>query len=81
MAQRVKSLPKVWETEMQPILVFLPGKAHGQRSLVGYSPWDCKELNMTEQLHIFTKGPESSDVLMKIWKISCICRSECHRKF
>ena len=23
---------------------------HGQRSLVGYSPWDCKELDMTEQL-------------------------------
>ena len=23
---------------------------HGQRSLVGYSPWDCKELDTTEQL-------------------------------
>ena len=23
---------------------------HGQRSLVGYSPWGCKELDMTEQL-------------------------------
>ena len=21
--------------------VFLPGKSHGQRSMVGYSPWDC----------------------------------------
>ena len=29
----------------------LPGKPHGQRSLVGYSPWGCKELDMTEQLH------------------------------
>ena len=28
--------------------VFLPGKSHGQRSLVGYSPWDCKESDMTE---------------------------------
>ena len=27
---------------------FLPGKPHGQRSLVGYSPWGPKELNMTE---------------------------------
>ena len=26
---------------------FLPGKFHGQRSLVGYSPWCCKELDMT----------------------------------
>ena len=23
--------------------VFLPGESHGQRSLVGYSPWGCKE--------------------------------------
>ena len=21
---------------------FLPGKSYGQKSLVGYSPWDCK---------------------------------------
>ena len=27
--------------------IFLPGKYHGQRSLVGYSPWDHKELNRT----------------------------------
>ena len=35
--------------------VFLPGKFHGERSLVGYSPWDHKELDMTEQLsmHLF----------------------------
>ena len=31
--------------------VFLPGKSHGQRSLVCYSPWGHKELDMTEQLH------------------------------
>ena len=32
----------------QPIAVPLPGKSHGQRSLVGYSPWGHKELDMTE---------------------------------
>ena len=32
----------------QPTLVFLPGEAHGQRSLEGYSPWGHKELDMTE---------------------------------
>ena len=32
----------------QPIPVFLPGESHGQRSLVGYSPWSHKELDMTE---------------------------------
>ena len=30
--------------------VFLPGEFHGQRSLVGYSPWGRKELDTTEQL-------------------------------
>ena len=31
--------------------MFLPGKSHGQRYLVGYRPWGCKELDMTEQLN------------------------------
>jgi len=31
-----------------PSPVFLPGEFHGQRSLVGYSPWGCKELDTTE---------------------------------
>ena len=35
----------------QPTPVLLPGKFHGQRSLVGYSPWGRKESDTTEQLH------------------------------
>ena len=35
----------------QPTPVFLPGKSHGQRSLVGCSPWGCEESDTTEQLH------------------------------
>ena len=35
----------------QPTPVLLPGKSHGQRSIVGYSPWGCKESDTTEQLH------------------------------
>ena len=38
------------EKEMATNSVFWPGKSHGQRSLVGYSLWGCKELDMTEQL-------------------------------
>ena len=34
---------------MQPTLVFLPGESHGQRSLVGYSPWGRRKLDTTEQ--------------------------------
>ena len=33
-----------------PTPVFLPGEFHGQGSLVDYSPWGHKELDMTEQL-------------------------------
>ena len=31
-----------------PLPVFLPGESHGQRNLVGYSPWGHKESDMTE---------------------------------
>ena len=40
-----------WRRKWQPILVLLPGKFHGQRSLVGYSPWGRKEWDTTERLH------------------------------
>ena len=36
--------------EWQPTPVFLPGESHGQRSLVGYSPWGRKESDTTGQL-------------------------------
>ena len=42
------------EEAWQPTLVFLPGESHGQRSLVGYSPWDRKESDMAERLSIHT---------------------------
>ena len=40
----------------QPIPVFLPGKSHGRRSLVGYSPWDRKESDMTKRLQFTILG-------------------------
>ena len=42
---------KIMEKAMHPTPVLLPGKSHGWRSLVGYSPWARKELDMTEWLH------------------------------
>ena len=39
------------EKEMAIHSSTLPGKSHGQRSLVGYSPWGHKESDMTERLH------------------------------
>ena len=38
----------LWGRAQQPIPVFLPGKCHGQRSLVGYSSWSQKQLSKTE---------------------------------
>ena len=37
-----------WRRAWRSTLVFLPGKSHGQRSLVGYSPLGCKESDMAE---------------------------------
>ena len=64
-AQMVKKLPAVQETgfdpwirktlcrrEWLPTPVFLPEEFHGQRSLVGYSRWDHRKLDMTEQLSL-----------------------------
>ena len=66
-AQQVKNLPamqevqETWvrslgqdqppEEEMQPTPVFLPGKFHGQRSLVGCSPKGLQESDTTERLN------------------------------
>ena len=40
-----------WRRKWQPTPVFLPGKFHGWRSSVDYSPWGCKESDMTELAH------------------------------
>ena len=56
----VKNLPAMQETQVRspggedPLeeeMAALPGKSHGQRSLVGYSPWSGKESDMTERLN------------------------------
>ena len=61
MAQTIKHLPTMQETRVQSLgqadllekemathSSILPGKSHGRRSLVGYSPWGRKELDTTE---------------------------------
>ena len=42
-------MPSIWQWQSTPVL--LPGKSHGQRSLVGYSPWGHEESFTTERLH------------------------------
>ena len=81
-AQTVKRLPTMRESRVQSLgwedlpekemathSSILPGRSHGQRSLVGYSPWGRKESDTTEQLHFhltrWHNGKESA----------CRCRS------
>ena len=45
----VRKIP--WRRPWQPTPVLLPGKTHGWRSMVGYSPWGRKESDTTERLH------------------------------
>ena len=46
-----------WRRKWQSTPVLLPGKSHGQRSLVGYSPWGHKESDTTERLHVHIPEP------------------------
>ena len=44
-------LMHIWSRQWHPTPVLFPGKSHGQRSLVGCSPWGREELDTTERLH------------------------------
>ena len=46
---QVRKIP--WRRKWHAIPVLLPGKSHGWRRLVGYSPWGRKESDTTERLH------------------------------
>ena len=46
-----------WRRKWQPIPVFLPEKFNGQRSLVGYSSWGCRESDRTEHAHTMPPSP------------------------
>ena len=50
----IPGLGRLWRRGWLPTSVFLPGKLHGEKSLVGYSPWGCKKWDMTEQLKTHT---------------------------
>ena len=43
--------PLLWRRQWQPSPILLPGKSHGQRSLVVCSPGGCGESDTTERLH------------------------------
>ena len=80
MAQRLKHLPAMQETWVQPLVgkipwrrnwqpttVFLPGKSHGWRSLVAYGPWVTKSQT---RLSDFTSLPVRENTWVELWEIS-----------
>ena len=56
-----------WRRKWQPTPVFFPGKSHGRKSLVGYSPCGREESDTTERLHF-----------MKYNKMRCACTCNPH---
>ena len=51
-----------WSRKWQPTPVFFLGKSHGQRSLVGFTPWGHKESDETEQLNSSNSNKRSKQI-------------------
>ena len=63
-----------WRRKWQSTPVLLPGKSHGQRSLVGYSPWGRKESDTTERLSSLSiRAPKAQSSGMSFQRV-CFCR-------
>ena len=65
------------EGNTNPLPVFLPENPNGQRSLVDYSPWGCKELDTPEQLRLslsllsflLPDHPKNPEVAQRDWQV------------
>ena len=72
---RTSEYDRIWNKGLwrksQPTPAFLPGESHGRRSLIGYNPWGCKELDMTKRLHFH----------FPVWESTCQSRRHKRRKF
>ena len=73
-----------WRSKWLPTAVFFPGESHEQRSLAGYSPWGCKESDMTEQACLHTNAVltmDTREVLLLlcsdlcVWPLACTDQS------
>ena len=70
----VRKIP--WRREWQPTPVVLPGESHGQRNLVGYSPWGHKESDTTEWLTCMRGSGGQS----RRGRGTCVPNSRSHRR-
>ena len=66
---QVRKIP--WSMKQQPTLVFLPGKFHELRSLVSYSPWGFKKLDMNEHASLPKFSGKNSFwlVFLEYWQV------------
>ena len=58
------------EKEMALHTSILAWKSHGQKSQVGYSPWGCKELDMTEMTNAQEARLDEEGLLLSIFQSS-----------
>ena len=60
-----------WRRKWQSTPALFPGKSHGRRSLIGYSPWGRKESDTTERLHFhFQTMVEVMKIMVTSFKTS-----------
>ena len=79
-----------WRRKWQPTSAFLPGKSHGQRSLMGYRPWGHKRVSRTwlgDQgtermpceggwLAVRAEGKQKQEMVVR-WKLRVSSRRRC----
>ena len=70
-----------WNKKWQSTPVFLPGKSHGQRGLVGYNPWGWNESDTTERTDEHREMPQGAKALffrgsevVWFWRYTVTCR-------
>ena len=57
---------------MTTLLCILPEEFHEQRSLEGYGPWACKELDMTERLPLYVRWKHTTIYIVSPFMCSLI---------
>ena len=75
-----------WSRKWQPTPLFLPREFHEQRSLLGYSPWGCKESDTTEHAYMHNKKVHRIKYNQSVlhacsWSLSCLFAHLCHNYY